>query len=159
MVQLKIGQDEAELEKLQSARKAGDLAGMASIQRAGNQVPKYYQVYLKARERVDLVLSSGLGERHPNVIALRGQADRALKNFTAEVDALEKEFQEDLDRLKGMRATINLPDDLEGEILKAKEEYEQARLMYREMSVKQQEQRVLLKIPRTPVTIHERAEK
>ncbi|HBE95635.1 MAG TPA: hypothetical protein DDW68_00510 [Verrucomicrobiales bacterium] len=41
----------------------------------------------------------------------------------------------------------------------AKEEYEQSRMMYREMSVKQQQQRVLLKMPRTPITLHERAKK
>ena len=39
----------------------------------------------------------------------------------------------------------------------AKETYEQARGMLREMKIKQQEARALLKIPRQPVTIHERA--
>lgn len=39
----------------------------------------------------------------------------------------------------------------------AKDEYEQARDLYREMKLQQQEQRILLKMPRTPVTLHERA--
>ena len=38
----------------------------------------------------------------------------------------------------------------------AKEEYEQARDLYREMKLQQQEQRVFLNMPRTPVTLHER---
>ena len=39
----------------------------------------------------------------------------------------------------------------------AKEDYEQTRDMLREMKIKQQEARLLLKMPKTPVTIHERA--
>jgi uncharacterized protein involved in exopolysaccharide biosynthesis len=42
-------------------------------------------------------------------------------------------------------------------VTRAKEEYEQSRAMLREMIIKQQEARVLLKMPREPVTIHERA--
>ena len=39
----------------------------------------------------------------------------------------------------------------------AKEDYEQARDMHHERKIKQQEARSLLKMPKTPVTIHERA--
>lgn len=39
----------------------------------------------------------------------------------------------------------------------AREQFEQASAMLREMKIKQQEARVLLKMPRSPVTIHERA--
>ncbi|MFT6239312.1 MAG: hypothetical protein ACJAQT_001391 [Akkermansiaceae bacterium] len=38
-----------------------------------------------------------------------------------------------------------------------KEAYEQSRSMLREMKIKQQEARVLLKMPRAPITLHERA--
>ncbi|MDB4393593.1 hypothetical protein N9Z74_01420, partial [bacterium] len=39
----------------------------------------------------------------------------------------------------------------------AKEGYEQSRAMLREMQIKQQKARTLLKMPRSPVTIHESA--
>ena len=39
----------------------------------------------------------------------------------------------------------------------SKEDYEQSQVMFREMKIKQQEARVLLKMPRTPATLHERA--
>ncbi len=39
----------------------------------------------------------------------------------------------------------------------AKETHEQANAMLREMKIKQQEARILLKMPRQPITIHERA--
>ncbi len=42
-------------------------------------------------------------------------------------------------------------------VTQAKEDYEQAGSLLREMKIKQQEARVLLKMPREPVTIHERA--
>ncbi|MDB4408858.1 hypothetical protein N9165_02190 [Akkermansiaceae bacterium] len=37
----------------------------------------------------------------------------------------------------------------------AKEEHEQARNFYKEMKLRLQEQRVFLKMPRSPVTLHE----
>lgn len=42
-------------------------------------------------------------------------------------------------------------------VTQAKEDYEQAGALLHEMKIKQQEARVLLKMPREPVTIHERA--
>jgi len=154
-VQLKIDQVEVDLKRIQTAKKAGDYSSLSSFKRAGDRFSKYYQAYQDLQNRAEATLRAGLGRRHPEVVSLQGQADRALKNFTVEVETFEKELRENLDRLKWMRVNYHLPENLKGKIFIARQEYEKARKMSREMSVKQQEQRVLLSMPRTPVTIHE----
>ena len=157
MTLLSLKQLQTSLEKLESAKGAEKFSVAASIQKEGNQVPTSYQEYRAALEGADFLVQNGIGSKHPEVIAIRGRVDRAYKKLEAEVGALENLLKQDLKKSKLLKEKLITPENAQRQYRSAKEEYEQSRLMYREMSVKQQEQRVLLKMPRTPITIHELA--
>ena len=108
--------------------------------------------------------------------SLTEQEKRALE---LEVAALKKKTKEETHKLNDvLKARLELVDkqierlskmNLEAKTFSAdlsmrqhkynsvREEYDQARDLHREMKLQQQEQRVLLRMPRSPVTIHERA--
>jgi capsular exopolysaccharide synthesis family protein len=116
------------------------------------------------------MIASGLGPNHPEVKAMKLRADGALKNAGKEVVSLKEVLETRLNlvdkQVEKMKQMVREKKDgtvdlsmRQHQYNSAKEEYEQSRMMYREMSVKQQQQRVLLKMPRTPITLHERPKK
>lgn len=111
--------------------------------------------------------------------ATRPTTRRSLP-FTRHLETLEKSIQDEIGSLKESLKTklelldrqikrmegmfqdrgdtlLHLPHK-ENRYNQAKENYEQARAMLREMKIKQQESRTLLKISRDPVTLHEAAQ-
>ena len=142
----------------------------AGLELPENQVTSYYTGYRAADEQVSAMIASGLGPNHPEVKAMRLRADGALENAGKEVVSLKEVLETRLNlvdkQVEKMEQMVREKKDgtvdlsmRQHQYNSAKEEYEQSRMMYREMSVKQQQQRVLLKMPRTPITLHERAKK
>ena len=135
-----------------------------------NQVTTYYTAHRTAEEHVDAMIASGLGPNHPEVKATKHRAANALENAGKEVVSLKEVLEtrlnlvdKQVERMEQMvrekkDGTVDLSMQ-QHQYTTAKEEYEQSRMMYREMSVKQQEQRVLLKMPRSPITLHEKPTK
>ncbi len=140
----------------------------AGLELSENQVTAYYTAYRAAEERSHALKASGLGNKHPEVVAAGAKAEKALETAGMEVLVLKEVLKTRINlvdkQIEKMKQIAQDKGDQSVDLSMrqhqyniAKEEYEQARLMYREMSAKQQEQRVLLKMPRTPVTIHESA--
>ncbi|MDA7622121.1 polysaccharide biosynthesis tyrosine autokinase, partial [bacterium] len=142
----------------------------AGLELPENQVTAYYTGYRAAEEQVSAMIASGLGPNHPEVKATKLRAEGALKNAGKEVVSLKEVLETRLNlvdkQVEKMKQMVREKKDgtvdlsmRQHQYNSAKEEYEQSRMMYREMSVKQQQQRVLLKMPRTPITLHERPKK
>lgn len=130
-----------------------------------NGVTGPYQSYRKFTELANQKLASGLGNEHPAVIKDRQAAEQALEQARNEAVTLKEVLDTKLklvDRqIEKMRETVSSKQDntvdlslKQHQYNQAKEAYEQARDMYREMKIKQQESRVMFKMPRTPITIH-----
>lgn len=130
-----------------------------------NQVTTYYSAFRDLQNQVEIKTASSLGEDHPSIIQLQQQANQKLENARAEVVTLKQVLKTKLQlverQVERMREIVDEKQDATVELSlkqhnynQAKEDYEQARDLYREMKIKQQEARVLLKMPRTPVTIH-----
>ena len=139
----------------------------AGLELPENQVTHYYTQYREAVEAYEQVQAQGLGKRHPEVIAIAKRANGAMANAQKEVVTLKAVLEQkreiiarQVDRMKDLKK--DRKDDTVELSLKqhnynqAKESYEQSRDMLKEMKIRQQEARVMLKMPRTPITLHER---
>ncbi|MGJ8697816.1 MAG: hypothetical protein ACSHYF_15975 [Verrucomicrobiaceae bacterium] len=137
----------------------------AGLELPENQVSNFYTAYLQALRNKDTALASGLGEDHPKVVASQKQAELHLKDASREVTTLKEILNTRLtliDRqVERMREMVQDKKDntvdlsmQQHQYNSAKEEYEQARNLLREMKIQQQEARVQIRMPRTPLTIH-----
>ena len=136
----------------------------AGIDIPENMVTAYFSTYREACDRLASLQAEGLGPEHTNVQSMEQRAESSLEYAKAEVKTLKKVLETKLrliDRqIEAMENMISsnmnsrhLPSKLHN-YTRAKEDYEQSREVYREMKVKQQEARILLKRPLTPVIIH-----
>jgi uncharacterized coiled-coil protein SlyX len=143
----------AQLEKAQPHQKASILA---SIKLPGNPVTKPYARYLETLQKFDH-LSQTKPSRNRELVATRKELDKArteLRKISESFSLVLKTQAAKPKSKKGDAVDRSLHQE---SYFQAKEEYEQSRAMLREMQIKQQEARILLKMPRSPVTIHERA--
>lgn len=141
------------LASLESVDKSHQLRLAASADLPDNPVAPLYKNYLEALEDHDQ-LGFTFRHRHPKMIEAKKRINESRKLANEAIPKL-------IELLNNEQ-----PSDGEGTVelsLKqliynqAKKDYEQSRDMFREMKIKQQEARVLLKMPRSPVTLHERA--
>jgi len=132
-----------------------------------NQVTYYYTQHREALNQRIMMTAQGLGNQHPDIIAIGEKANGAMVNAQKEVQSLKTVLATKLELIKKqvdkMSTMVDTrKDDTVALSLKqnaynqAKETYEQSRNMLREMKIKQQEARVLLKMPRDPITLHEK---
>ncbi len=132
-----------------------------------NQVATYYKLHNDSNDQLKLLKAQGLGAKHPDYVAVQERANSALENAKKEVVSLKGVLKTQLALIK--RTVENLKkvtevkeqDTIElslrqSNYTQAKEDYEQARDMLRAMKVQQQQARVMLKMPREPVTFHEK---
>ncbi|MDB4809394.1 polysaccharide biosynthesis tyrosine autokinase [bacterium] len=135
-----------------------------------NQVTAYANQNRAALDtKLDLA-AQGLGAKHPDMVTMDQRAASAMKKAHEEVVSLRAVLQTKLELVERqvikMREMVdNRKEDAISLSLKqstytqAKEQYEQARAMLSSMKIKQQMARVLLKMPRDPITLHERPKK
>lgn len=135
-----------------------------------NQVTTYANQHQQAMDEKLNMRAQGLGAKHPNMVAMDQRAESAMKQAHKEVVSLKAVLQTNLELVnkqvaKMREMVLSRKDDTIALSLKqnrynqAKESYEQSRAMLREMKIKQQEARVLLKMPRNPITLHEKPKK
>lgn len=159
-----------QIQKLMNTPNEDIVRAAAGLDLPENQVTVYYTKYREAIDAFNSRQAEGLGPRHPEVIALKERADSAMEYARHEVVTLKKVLDTKLlmiDRqVEKMREIVDNKQNITVELSlkqhnynQAKEDYEQSRDMFREMKVKQQEARVLLKMPKTPITIHEKPKK
>ena len=138
----------------------------AGLELPENQVSVLYNQYEKMVRDRRSVIANGLGEMHPTVKGM----DQTIKDLMADARKAVVTLKEVLNtRLNLVDSQVAKMEDMVGEkknqtvdlsmqqhkYNSAKDEYEQARALYREMKLQQQEQRVLLRMPRNPITLHE----
>lgn len=142
--------------RLEDARPHERASILASIKIPNNPVTRPYSRYIETLEKIDH-LRQNKPRTDPDLIATRKELNKArteLQQVSKKLSAIVKEKSEKLQARKIDPVEQSLQQHNYNE---AKEKYEQSRTMLREMKIKQQEARVLLKMPRSPVTIYERA--
>ena len=156
-----------QIDKLIEMRDEELIRYAAGLDLPENQVTYYYTQHREAEAQKITMTAQGLGERHPDMIAIAKKAEGALVNAQKEVASLKVVLSTKLDLIKMQVEKMddmveNRKDDTVSLSLRqnaynqARETYEQSRNMLREMKIKQQEARVLLKMPRDPITLHEK---
>ncbi|MEJ6561390.1 MAG: polysaccharide biosynthesis tyrosine autokinase [Akkermansiaceae bacterium] len=138
----------------------------AGLELPENQVSVFYDQYLQANREMDDAKAQGLGLNHPSVTGLRSRAANLMRDAESAVTSLKdvlttrinlidrqvERMQQTVDEKKGDTVSLSIRQH---EYNSAKDDYEQSRELLRAMKVQQQEQRVLLRMPRTPITPHE----
>ena len=117
-------------------------------------------------QQLNALEAEGLGASHPKRVILAKRAEKLLADGQNSVKWLRQTLKARLflieDQIDDMTKTVrgggNEPVSLSmrsHEYNSIKEDYEQARDLLHQMEIQQQEQRVLLKMPRNPITIHQ----
>lgn len=157
---------EIQITKLINADTEDLIRTAAGLELPENQVSMLYNQYLESKRSRDNIIANGLGPNHPTVKGLDGTIKNLMADAREEVENLRDVLRtrlalvvQQVDKMSEMvdvkqRDTVELSMQ-QHKYNSAKEEYEQARDLHREMKLQQQEQRVLLRMPRTPITLHE----
>lgn len=163
-------QIEIQIKKLFQLTNVELISYAAGLDLPQNQVTLYANQNREALDRKLDLAAQGLGQRHPDMVAMDQRAKSALEKAHEEVVSLRAVLQTKLELVERQVLKMReMVDDRKEDAItlslkqsnytQAKEQYEQARAMLREMKIKQQEARVLLKMPRDPITLHERPKK
>ena len=135
-----------------------------------NQVTSYANQNRQAVDRMLDLSAQGLGRNHPDMVTMNQRAKGALEKAHEEVVSLKEVLKTKLDLVeKQVLKMREMVDDRKEDAItlslkqtnytQAKEQYEQARGMLREMKFKHSEATILLKMPRDPITLHETPKK
>lgn len=135
-----------------------------------NQVTAYANQNRVAVDRMLDLSAQGLGQKHPDMVTMNQRAKGALEKAHEEVVSLKEVLKTKLDLVeKQVLKMREMVDDRKEDAIslslkqtnytQAKEQYEQARGMLREMKFKHSEAEILLKMPRDPITLHETPKK
>lgn len=164
-----VGKLESQLNALKGISDQDELIEQAASMRLEGitiqeSLPKFHQAKLE----LGLLKDGGLGDKHPKVIAARGQVaslskdlgvaveglkkalDTRIQIAKAGLDSLKKRNEEDQSSLVGDKAR-------QSEYLMSKREYEQQFALLNEMREHILKQKVDLQMPMMPVQIHENA--
>ena len=159
-----------QIQKLMDVKNEEIVQAAAGLDLPENMVTTYYTAYRNALDEMAAMQAEGLGPNHPNVASMKERAESQLEYARNEVVTLKKVLDtklqlidrqvEEMEKMvrdkQGITIDLSLKQNTYNQ---AKEDYEQSRDMYREMKIKQQEARVLLKMPKTPITLHEKPRK
>ena len=132
-----------------------------------NQVTYYYTNHRASLEMRTTMIAQGLGAKHPDIIAVEERAKGAMAYAQKEAASLKAVLSTKLElinlQVERMSEMVTQRQDDTVELSlkqhtynQAKEVYQQSRMLLREMKFKQTEARVLLKMPRDPITLHEK---
>ena len=138
----------------------------AGLELPQNQVSMLYLAFQETNRNIDAQGAQGLGINHPTILTLKKQASNLMRDAESAVTSLKDVLSARINlvdrQVERMKETVVSKKDItvdlsmrQHEYNSAKEEYEQSRYLLREMKMQQQEQRVLLRMPRTPITLHE----
>jgi uncharacterized protein involved in exopolysaccharide biosynthesis len=140
----------------------------AGLDLPDNQISQHYRQYQKLRTQKLALFDQGLKPTDPKVTALTAQIKKEHAEIQAQVATINENLKAKLElidrQIERMNEMVQTSEkntiDLslkQNQYNQAKEAYEQSRAMLREMKIRQQEARVLLKMPRDPVTLQEAA--
>lgn len=156
-----------QIERLVKTPKEELVRVSAGLELPDNQVNFYYTKYRESIDQYNSMKAQGLGAKHPEMLAVASQARGALANAEKEVVSLKevlntrlKLTDRQVERMREMVAekkdgTVDLSMQ-QHNYNQAQTEYENARDMLTKMKVEQQKARILLNMPRDPITLHEK---
>lgn len=142
------------LKKLKEAKPDLKFRTAAAIKLQDNPVSPLYQKYLHALEDLENLRSAYRG-KHPKMIEAKKRVKELRQQTNKAVEQLITKLEKAPASPPHKGRVQWIPPS--PEFVAAREDYEEAKDMLDAMKVKQQEQRVLLKMPRPAATIHERA--
>jgi capsular exopolysaccharide synthesis family protein len=156
-----------QIEKLVELTNEDLIVFAAGLDLPENQVTYYYTQYRETLKNRMATIAQGLGVKHPNILAMDQQAKTLMEDAQKEAVALKENLRTKLEMIDrqvvAMEEMVKERTDgtidlslRQNQYTQAKEAYEQAREMLRQMKIRQQEARVLLKMPRDPITLHEK---
>jgi succinoglycan biosynthesis transport protein ExoP len=131
-----------------------------------NTVKNLQPQYADAKQGLIALRASGLGNRHPRVLAQREIIEDirlqlqdgvgALRNTLRAQLELTKERLTKMESLKQEREEAAVKTGIDTyDFVEARKEFEQAREMFDTMRIKYQGERIQLELPRNPIVIHE----
>ena len=140
----------------------------AGLQLPENGVTRLYALFQQAEREIVSIRGSGLGDKHPDVKAMVLNRNELKKNLEKKASGLRDILTRKMELLDGglvsLRETRDLLHDeavarsLESQdFVDAKREYENAQAMLQAMKLQHSTKRIGLKIPKNPITVHEKA--
>lgn len=166
--QLKQDRDrlKIQIDKLVSTSSEEMIPTAAGLELPENQVSVFYDQFLQTNREMDDASAQGLGANHPTMKGLRVRASNLMRDAGSAVTSLKDVLNTRINlidrQVERMEQTVEVKKDdtvslsmRQHDYNSAKDDYEQARDLLRQMKIQQQEQRVLLRMPRTPITAHE----
>ncbi|YCM42327.1 hypothetical protein V2O64_13535 [Verrucomicrobiaceae bacterium 227] len=144
------------IKSLETAPQGQKLRTAAALTIPNNPVTAAYQKYLHTLEDADN-LRQMYRSKHPKMIEANTRIKEARAQAKQALSQLNLLIEKGLTDHPASKEDVVALSIQQHNYTQAKEDYEQSRDMLREMKVKQQEVRILLKMPKTPITIHERA--
>ncbi len=164
---VQVDQIEIQIKKLVELDNDDLISFAAGLDLPENQVTYYYTQAREAKQERLSMMAQGLGRKHPDILAMDERAKSLMEEAHKEVVSLKANLQTKRELIN--RQVERMETMVEGKTFdtielslkqsrynQAKEAYEQSRAMLREMKIRQQEARVLLKMPRDPITLHEK---
>ena len=163
-------QIEIQIQKLVDLTNEELISYAAGLDLPQNQVTAYAMQSRAALDRKLDLSAQGLGRKHPDMVTMDQRAKGAMEKAHEEVVSLRAVLTTKLELVQRQVLKMSeMVDDRKEDAIslslkqtnytQAKEQYEQARGMLREMKFKQSEARILLKMPRDPITLHEKPKK
>jgi succinoglycan biosynthesis transport protein ExoP len=141
----------------------------AGLELPENRVSFFYKKLQEAQREIEEQKAQGIGPTHPSIVTLQKRATQFEIDANMEVASLKKILstrlqlvERQVERMREMvtdkkEQTVDL-SMRQHQYNNAREEYEQARELLKKTKIQQQQARILLKMPRSPLTIHGYAE-
>lgn len=141
----------------------------ASLQLQDDTVSRHWPQYQQLQLDVRQLLDSGLGERHPKMVAVEGQLLKTREMLLAGVESIKNSLRTQLEiASKSLTQMEGLHRDKEDrsmedrmrhvEYTESKKDYEMQKEMLKDMQSKLYSESIDIMMPKTPTVIHEHAE-
>ena len=139
---------------------------VAGLNLPQNGAAVLYPEYRSELRELEALVDAGMGDAHPKLVAQSARVDVLAKELEREVASIRELLKSQskmvnerlarIEKMVGRRRDEAVDRALEhGDYIEAKREYEQEQSMLQSMKLAHSSQRIALRIPTRPVTIHE----
>ncbi len=166
-LQKQLSAKKSELAALESGGLEGEeLLGVAAgVNSTGNLVARQYPEYLNLKKAYDASLASGLGRKHPDILAIARQLESSQAQLYQAVESLKGILKNEYEVLaKRLEAMESLKDETRttavdrsidlNDYHTARQDYEEARVMYNDIKQKYIREKSQLAIPQEVIKVH-----
>lgn len=160
---------QAQLETLKNGNEENLVMTAIAIEIPGNSVGASYEKSLESAAEVSSMLANGLADDEPSVVAQKTRALQTTQDVKKAILNLKGLLEAKLQILdRQIEKCTKAADEAQQNAVElsikqynytqSRRRYEAARDFYEQLSERQQEARVALRMPKTPLTIRERTE-